>query len=86
MILKYLPKINPSPIIVSQIAKMMIETLGAISPKVSFSIVTVAIWSAGLRPGKNFRKPNQKNMIPRLTRKKEIPLRRINNVILSSAR
>jgi len=59
---------NPRPIAVSQQAKRVMETCGARSPNVSVSSVRLASSSAGLRSEKNFKRPNQKKILPRLRR------------------
>jgi hypothetical protein len=40
------------------------ETTGRMWPKLNFKIVSPPICSAELKPGKNFKNPNQKNTIP----------------------
>lgn len=63
------PLIRPSPMRVSQVARMGRLRAGSTHPKLKTSMVRPARSWAGESPGKNFRKPNQKNTIPKLTRK-----------------
>ena len=70
---KYLPIIKPTPIIVSQAARIIIDALAGIRPNDNLDIVSVANISAELTLGKNLRTPNQKNINPTLIRKNNIP-------------
>ena len=65
------PTINKKPMTVSQIANNMMATLGVNIPNVSSEIVSKAIVSAGLTPGKNFSAPNQRYTIPIQTHGKQ---------------
>jgi hypothetical protein len=66
---------KPNPIRTSQAASTGTESSGFTPPSVSNSIVRLARFSAGDKPGKNFRMPNQKKTIPRLTLRRVIPFR-----------
>lgn len=65
------PTINKKPMIVSHIANNMMATLGVNIPNVSSEIVSKAMVSAGLTPGKNFSAPNQRYTIPIQTHGKQ---------------
>lgn len=67
------PVIKPSPIKHSHVARTGILTLEGTNPSVRTSMVLAARSCAGLRPGKNFSTPNQKKIIPRLTRNARTP-------------
>jgi hypothetical protein len=56
----------------SHAARTQIEILVGTNPKVRISMVRVARSAAGLKPGKNFKTPNQKKTTPRLMRKSTI--------------
>jgi len=61
------PKINKNPMTVSQIANKMMARFGLSTPNVSSEIVSKAMVSAGLTPGKNFNTPNHRYTIPMQT-------------------
>jgi len=67
-------KTSKPPIITSAAAKIFIDTQGAIAPKVSIEIVSVAKSSAGLSPWKNFKAPNHIKSTPILMRSRAILL------------
>jgi hypothetical protein len=78
------PKINNNPIRVSQIANKRIAILGLIRPKVSSDIVSIAIVSAGLTPGKNFKTPNHRYTIPIQTQGKQFIETRLPSLMANS--
>jgi len=55
-----LPKISKTPMSVSQMASRMMEIDAGIRPQVRRLMVSLAKFSAGLMPGKNFKNPNHK--------------------------
>lgn len=72
MRMKY-PVMKVSPIATSQIASKGMDKAWVTSPNVILSMVSVAISSAELTPGKNFRTPYQKKTIPMLILSSVIP-------------
>lgn len=58
------PSINKTPMAVSHMANKMIASSGVRIPKVNSDIVSRAMVSAGLTPGKNLSIPNQRYTIP----------------------
>lgn len=78
------PTINKKPMTVSQIANKMMATLGVNIPNVSSEIVSKAMVSAGLTPGKNFNAPNQRYTIPIQTHGKQFIETRLPNFMTIS--
>ena len=78
------PTINKKPMTVSQIANKMMETLDVNIPSVSSEIVSKAMVSAGLTPGKNFSAPNQRYTIPIQTHGKQFIETRLPNFMTIS--
>jgi hypothetical protein len=64
---------RPIPITHSQVARIGSAILGVTMPNVMRSMVRPASCSAGDRPGKNLRTPNQKNTMPNATRDNVTP-------------
>ena len=78
------PTINKKPMTVSQIANKMTETFDVNTPNVSSEIVSKAMVSAGLTPGKNFNIPNQRYTVPIQTHGKQFIETRLPNFITIS--